>query len=295
MNYNHKKVKGLGLCSGGLDSMLAGLVLREQGIQVEWVAFETPFFSSEKARNASRTTGIPLSVQNITDEYLTMLKSPNCGYGKHMNPCLDCHALMFRLAGPDIEYIVNHSECKAFIVETPFVELIDSIKDKLPVPKNAYIYLGDGPVPEGYIGYEDWLANSYPEEPDVMVDAADIWTIMYTSGTTGRPKSVVKTHESYMAQYVLSNTNMGVLPTDKAMLVLPMCHVNSIFYSFPYTLVSAPVFIYNMVSLDPEELLRTIEKYRISGCGWLLSQNSSVPGRGRTRSTYRLRERLAVS
>jgi tRNA-specific 2-thiouridylase len=99
MNCDHNHVKGLGLCSGGLDSMLAGLVLREQGIHVEWVTFETPFFSSEKARNASRITGIPLTVQNITDEYLTMLKSPNCGYGKHMNPCLDCHALMFRLAG----------------------------------------------------------------------------------------------------------------------------------------------------------------------------------------------------
>ena len=99
MNINHKKSKGLGLCSGGLDSMLSGLVLREQGIHVEWLSFETPFFSSEKARKASKITGIPLSVQSITDLYLDMLKAPNCGYGKHMNPCLDCHALMFRLAG----------------------------------------------------------------------------------------------------------------------------------------------------------------------------------------------------
>jgi tRNA U34 2-thiouridine synthase MnmA/TrmU len=99
MNFNHKNVKGLGLCSGGLDSMLSGLVLREQGIHVEWITFETPFFSSEKARRASEITGIPLIVQPITDLYIEMLKAPNCGYGKHMNPCLDCHALMFRLAG----------------------------------------------------------------------------------------------------------------------------------------------------------------------------------------------------
>ncbi|MCF8085081.1 MAG: AMP-binding protein, partial [Deltaproteobacteria bacterium] len=58
--------------------------------------------------------------------------------------------------------------------------------------------------------------------------------------------------------------NMGVLPTDKVMLVMPMCHVNSIFYSFPYTLVSGAVFIYNMISFDPEDLLRTIDQYNIT-------------------------------
>ena len=76
--------------------------------------------------------------------------------------------IMFRLAGPEIEYIVNHSECKGFIVEAPFVDLINGIKDKLPVPKDAYIYLGDGPVPEGYIGYEELLAKSSPNEPDSL-------------------------------------------------------------------------------------------------------------------------------
>jgi len=172
--------------------------------------------------------------------------------------------IMFRLADPEIEYIVNHSECKAFIVEAPFVERIDSIKDKLPVPKDAYIYLGDGPAPEGYVGYEDWLAKSSADEPDLMVDADDTWTIMYTSGTTGRPKGVMRSHESYVAEYFVQNINMGVRPDDKVMLVMPMCHVNSIFYSFSYTLVTAPAFIYNMVNFDPEDLLKTIEKYKIT-------------------------------
>jgi len=99
MSVKQKKVRALGLCSGGLDSMLAGVILQRQGIDAEWITFETPFFSSEKAREASETTGIPLTVQNITKDYLPMLKNPPVGYGRWMNPCMDCHTLMFRMAG----------------------------------------------------------------------------------------------------------------------------------------------------------------------------------------------------
>jgi tRNA U34 2-thiouridine synthase MnmA/TrmU len=99
MKTETRPARALGLCSGGLDSMLAGLVLREQGIDVEWVSFETPFFSPQKALNASRVTGIPLTVVPIFREYMPMLRNPRAGYGKTMNPCMDCHALMFRLAG----------------------------------------------------------------------------------------------------------------------------------------------------------------------------------------------------
>ncbi len=98
-----KKVKGLGLCSGGLDSILAALVLRDQGVDVCWVAFETPFFSADKARKASINNKIPIIVKNITERYMPMLKNPACGYGKNMNPCMDCHALMFRIAGEMME------------------------------------------------------------------------------------------------------------------------------------------------------------------------------------------------
>jgi len=91
--------RALGLTSGGLDSILSALVVKEQGIEVVWVTFETPFFSSDKARRAAHMTGIPLRVKNITGVYVDMLKNPNCGYGANMNPCLDCHALMLEIAG----------------------------------------------------------------------------------------------------------------------------------------------------------------------------------------------------
>ena len=99
MNGTLKPVRALGLTSGGLDSILAALILRDQNIAVEWIAFETPFFSADNAKKASRNTGIPITVKNITPQYLDMLRNPPCGYGQNMNPCMDCHALMARIAG----------------------------------------------------------------------------------------------------------------------------------------------------------------------------------------------------
>ncbi|HUW65352.1 MAG TPA: AMP-binding protein [Spirochaetia bacterium] len=173
--------------------------------------------------------------------------------------------VMFRLAPPEYEYIVNHAGCKAFIVEDHFVQGVDRVRGNLPlIPPGNYIYLGEGQAPEGYVHYEEVLAGGNPQEPPVTVDAADPWTITYTSGTTGRPKGVVRTHENNVAQYVLSNMNTGVRPTDKPLMVMPMCHVNSIFYSFCYTYVGAPVMVYNMITFDPVDLLKTIAEYRIT-------------------------------
>lgn len=94
-----EQTKGLGLCSGGLDSILSALLLRQQGINVTWICFETPFFSSDSAKKASLATGIPLITLDITDAYMEMMKNPKAGFGKNMNPCMDCHAMMFAKAG----------------------------------------------------------------------------------------------------------------------------------------------------------------------------------------------------
>lgn len=103
MASSTKKVRALGLCSGGLDSILAALVLRDQGIDVEWIVFETPFFSADKALRAARCHQVPITVKHILPVYLEMLHNPPAGYGKQMNPCMDCHALMFKLAGAEMK------------------------------------------------------------------------------------------------------------------------------------------------------------------------------------------------
>ncbi|MCX5855244.1 MAG: tRNA 4-thiouridine(8) synthase ThiI [Deltaproteobacteria bacterium] len=97
------KVKAISLLSGGLDSLLATKVILEQGIEVLGVTFETPFFSARKAQHAAVMIGISLLIQDITEELLEILKAPIYGYGKNMNPCIDCHTLMLNKAGRIME------------------------------------------------------------------------------------------------------------------------------------------------------------------------------------------------
>jgi tRNA-specific 2-thiouridylase len=97
------KTKAIALFSGGLDSILAFKVIAEQGIEVLGVTFETPFFGAAKARMTAERIGLPLVVLDITAEHLQMLRAPRYGFGRNMNPCIDCHTLMLRIAGRRME------------------------------------------------------------------------------------------------------------------------------------------------------------------------------------------------
>ncbi len=92
-------MKALSLFSGGLDSILAVKLIQEQGVDVIGICFETPFFSSEKATQSAQNMGLPLRIVDITDSLLKIVLNPKHGYGKGLNPCIDCHALMFNIAG----------------------------------------------------------------------------------------------------------------------------------------------------------------------------------------------------
>lgn len=95
--------KALVLLSGGLDSILAVKVLQEQGVDVAGISFVTPFFGAANARQGARDLNIELIVEDITKDHLDIVKSPQHGYGKQMNPCIDCHTLMIAAAGRVME------------------------------------------------------------------------------------------------------------------------------------------------------------------------------------------------
>jgi len=96
-------MKALCVFSGGLDSMLAASLIRAQDISVLALFFETPFFTSSKARESAQSIDLPFKVVNITKRHLEIVRRPKYGYGGNMNPCIDCHALMFRIAGEMLE------------------------------------------------------------------------------------------------------------------------------------------------------------------------------------------------
>ncbi|MCW4054811.1 MAG: hypothetical protein NWE84_07845 [Candidatus Bathyarchaeota archaeon] len=95
-------MKALGLLSGGLDSTLAVKIVLERGIDVEALNFVTPFCLCRKggcgAAEAAKTFNIPLKIIRGGTDYLRVIRKPKFGYGKNMNPCVDCRIFMLKKA-----------------------------------------------------------------------------------------------------------------------------------------------------------------------------------------------------
>jgi tRNA-uridine 2-sulfurtransferase len=97
--------KAISLLSGGLDSALATKLILDQGIDVVGLHFTSHFASKsdkERGLQAVKTAselGIPLIVKDKGPEYLEIIKKPRYGYGKNMNPCIDCRIFMLQKTG----------------------------------------------------------------------------------------------------------------------------------------------------------------------------------------------------
>lgn len=93
------KSRGLSLFSGGLDSILAVSLLKEQGCYIEAVTFVSPFFGAGSAKKWAGRLGVRLNIIDFTDDIVKLIDKPPHGFGGAMNPCIDCHAAMIRRAG----------------------------------------------------------------------------------------------------------------------------------------------------------------------------------------------------
>lgn len=84
------------LFSGGLDSILAAKILEKQKIKVIPLCFKSYFFNCEIAKKSAENLGLKLKVVDISEKHLKIIKNPQYGRGKNMNPCIDCHLLMLK-------------------------------------------------------------------------------------------------------------------------------------------------------------------------------------------------------
>jgi len=93
----------LAMISGGLDSILAAKLVKDQGIEVIGICFKSYFFSEKNALKIVKQIDIPLEVIDFSEEHFEMVKNPKHGHGKNMNPCIDCHAMMMKHCGELLE------------------------------------------------------------------------------------------------------------------------------------------------------------------------------------------------
>jgi acyl-CoA synthetase (AMP-forming)/AMP-acid ligase II len=201
----------------------------------------------------------------------------------------------FRLTGPEVQYILEDCGAAAVLAGDDLADVVDSVRAGLPIPPDAFVRIGGESRRPGWRDYEELLAAGADRPPRALVRPDDTWTLMYTSGTTGRPKGAVRSHRSYALFYLLNAIEFGFGRGDVGLAVMPLCHVNSVFYGFVFTYLGASVVVYDRKSFDPEHLLGVLAEERITFTSlvpthyvMMLNLPAAVRERGDLRSVAKL-------
>jgi len=163
----------------------------------------------------------------------------------------------FRLIGSEVRYIVENSEARAAIVQHDLLDRIETIQGERLIADDKYIHFG-GKTPPGYQSYEDLVAVGGRSEPSIETGSDDPYALLYTSGTTGKPKGAIRTNGSLVLLAYLMQVNWGFTRNDLCLLVMPMCHANSLFFAYASAACGAVSCVYDRKSFEPEHLLRTL-------------------------------------
>ncbi len=165
--------------------------------------------------------------------------------------------LNFRFVEADIEYAADVCKPKVFMLGPEFVERVNNVKDKLPYIEK-YIYVGDGDTPEGMISYFNEIAK-YEDKSEALVDVPDDHEIamMFTSGTTGKPKPVIHTHGSLNATAIGNGMTYFVQREDNYLFFLPLYHSGTFFLWAPFYATGAKGTLLREFK-EPEWILRAL-------------------------------------
>lgn len=132
-----------------------------------------------------------------------------------------CVDVNWRLAAPEVEYIVNDAEAKVLVVGPDFVPILDAIASRLTTVTTILV-IGGHPAHEDF---DTWVARQNGGDPHVPAANEDVAFQLYSSGTTGRPKGVMLTNRNFFALLPMAKDMWELGPDTVNMVAMPLFHI----------------------------------------------------------------------
>lgn len=167
--------------------------------------------------------------------------------------------LNFRLAGPELQFILSDADVSALIADQAFQQTIDGIREEIPTSTFVCV---DGPA-DGWDGYEDALSAAEPLAETAPSDPDATAILMYTSGTTGAPKGVILTNANLFWNNVNLQHLYDVSQDDVTLAVAPMFHIAGLNVTIPTTLIKGGEVIIHR-AFDPNAVIEEIERSKVT-------------------------------
>jgi acyl-CoA synthetase (AMP-forming)/AMP-acid ligase II len=167
--------------------------------------------------------------------------------------------LNYRLAPPELVYIINDAQAKVLIAAAEYREMVDGIRGELGTV-TRFVSIG-GPA-RGWDDYDAWVNGESAAPPARTIRDGDDVYQMYTSGTTGRPKGAVLTHGAVTNNLVQGNLYLAGELGERWLIVAPLYHAAAAVTTFAAIYAGGSLYI--MTDFNPAEVVRALSEERIA-------------------------------
>jgi fatty-acyl-CoA synthase len=191
----------------------------------------------------------------------------------------------FRLTPPELAFLVEDCGAEVMVTEPALAGLAAAVREQAPTLARVIVAgLIEEPAPDGALRFEDLVAEQGEPAPPVDVPNDGPALIMYTSGTTGRPKGAVLTHANLAGQAMTAiYTNPPRLGHDVGFIGVPLFHIAGIGNMLPPMTLGAPTVIHPLGGFDPAALLDVLEAEGVTGLFLVPAQWQAVCAEQRAR------------